>query len=657
MYKILKNIIEMDDYSVQKLSNQPPEPFEWNTVEGTELNVSDCIGGKGKIEVKGNTEQEQLSGKNLFNHYLYPRSVTQKGVTVTNNGDGSFTLNGTCTENNTVFNLGQTEDIKKYVNEGAVTHTAYYISGSCTKGQSSSTRTIIRLNYDTGTDKMIPLQDLSTQKVISKINPQDSRNDGWSWAFVLASGDSFNNFTIKYQVEKGTVGTDWEQYCGGQAAPNPSYEIPIKVVTGNNVIRHVGKNLLDLQNKTGEIIILRKLPKKLPAGTYVFSCDDIDKSISIRLSETNQTGTKSKAFHTQVVADGRRYVTGTINFDAEYINISSSSTAIENMQLEQGSIPTPYEQYKEKDYKLDLWKENEFDKNNVNKLNAYIDSSNKITSSEATRTLYVECKKNTLYKISKAKSARFRVMYTTDIPAINRVGNGYIVNDTGEEIIIKTGNNAKYLCVFYYHANQDTLTEQAILESIQIQEAIELCKIDNYKDVLFKNVAGDENYNAELENGAWYKKKVIDKKFLDGEMYFANSGVTNVFYTPVITNYSRINNKPFCDNFKGFNNVDTASSVNIINSVGFNNTYNYNRLYISFNGTIDELTDFLNERKPTLYYANDNPVYEKITDPTLISQLEALNKAKWFKGVNHWWTETDNLEPNLKGTYRQAINE
>ena len=60
MYKILKNIIEMDDYSVQKLSKSQAEPFQWNTVEGTELNVDDCVGGKGKIEVKGNTYQKQF---------------------------------------------------------------------------------------------------------------------------------------------------------------------------------------------------------------------------------------------------------------------------------------------------------------------------------------------------------------------------------------------------------------------------------------------------------------------------------------------------------------------------------------------------------------------------------------------------------------------
>ena len=50
------------------------------------------------------------------------------------------------------------------------------------------------------------------------------------------------------------------------------------------------------------------------------------------------------------------------------------------------------------------------------------------------------------------------------------------------------------------------------------------------------------------------------------------------------------------------------------------------------------------------------PTYTKITVTTLISQLEALRKSKWFKGVNHWWTETENLEPVLEGTYKQALS-
>lgn len=79
MYKILKNIIEMDDYSVQKLGkSQPPEPFEWNSVEGIELNVNDCIGGKGKIAVKGNTYQKGLSGKNLLITPIYMKILNKE---------------------------------------------------------------------------------------------------------------------------------------------------------------------------------------------------------------------------------------------------------------------------------------------------------------------------------------------------------------------------------------------------------------------------------------------------------------------------------------------------------------------------------------------------------------------------------------------------
>ena len=93
-------------------------------------------------------------------------------------------------------------------------------------------------------------------------------------------------------------------------------------------------------------------------------------------------------------------------------------------------------------------------------------------------------------------------------------------------------------------------------------------------------------------------------------------------------------------------------------------SYVLNRItpkYIVSDRGVTHSLEILNDKQLladiVIYYIQETPTYEKITDPTLISQLETLRKAKWFKGVNHWWTETDNLEPNLKGTYRQAINE
>ncbi len=561
MYKILKNIIEMDDYSVQKLSNQPPESFEWNTVEGTELNVSDCIGGKGKIEVKGNTEQKQLSGKNLLDSSTI-EVKTLNGITSSYDKDTQeITFNGTCTKDNTLFEFINTSIVAE---KNKTNFCVYYVSGSLSERASFR---FYDKNYEKGI--VFNLESLSTDKKITKI-PQENYTSAHN-NFRFNNGSVCNNLKLKIMATND-ANTDYESYCGGQASPNPLYPQNIEVVTGNNVIRHVGKNLLDLSNgisnhgitttlkddgsvdlkgttdtewfnmtvSSGKRTKIRLLP-----GEYTFSVNEaLNFSLRIKAFYKNYP---AEYFHI-TINPGKTSGTFTVPRECDnfyvYAYGLTTGTVIDlniKLQLEEGSTPTQYEPYRGEDYNLNLG-------------------------------------------------------------------------------------------------------------------SIELCKIGDYEDIPFKNVAGDENYNVELEVGAWYKKKVIDKKFLDGEMYFVNSGVTNVFYTPVITNYSRINNKPFCDNFKGFNNVDTASSVTIINSVGFNNTYNYNRLYISFNGTIDELKDFLNEKMPTLYYANDNPTYEKITDPTLISQLEALRKAKWFKGVNHWWTETENLEPNLKGTYKQSNN-
>lgn len=413
MYKILKNIIEMDDYSVQKLSNQPPEPFEWNTVEGTELNVSDCIGGKGKIEVKGNTEQKQLSGKNLWGGFSYSR--TASGVTHIYNKDGTFTINGTATvdSDSLMSSAAISEGIYKTFPAGT-----YTISG----GTSEVLLYVVRTNGNTIANtssttftKSFTLTEETDLFIRSRVN----------------EGVTVNNATVYCMVESGSASTEYEPYCGGQPSPNPDYPQEIKVVTGNNVIKNVGKN---------------------------------------------------------------------------------------------------------------------------------------------------------------------------------------------------------------YNLNLGT---------------IELCKIGNYQDILFKNVAGDENYNVELEVGAWYKKGVIDK-IADSDNFATNGIDTNKidFLTPVLNVEGNLQANTFsqmccCNllqtvmtNYTGINGTTSSKKIRIAVSKEYASTY-------------DEAKQLLADI--VIYYIQETPTYTKITDTTLISQLEALRKAKWFKGVNHWWTETDNLEPVLEGTYKQSI--
>ncbi len=344
-------------------------------------------------------------------------------------------------------------------------------------------------------------------------------------------------------------GTGAFTYGAVVTVPNPEYPIPIEVVTGNNVIRHVGKDLLDLQNSSGSTITLRKLPMKLKAGTYTFSCDDNNVSISIRLSDTNKSDRKSERSGTNYVVDNRRYAVVTINFDAEYINISTSDTPAKNLQLEEGSVATEYEPYKEKAYQLNL------------------------------------------------------------------------------------GN-------------------------------IELCKIGDYEDELFKNVVGDENYNAELESGAWYEKNAIGiYEFTGNEAYQKSSTYSDSQYfcaftkANILTNIL-VNGSMYCTRFGTIGSYTEILNKECIRCAGQAHIRILaSRLKEASEQALkDLLKQWYDEGNPMkAYYSLNTPTYTKITDPTLISQLEALNKFKWFKGVNHIWTETENLEPVLEGKYKAVV--
>lgn len=151
-------------------------------------------------------------GKNLFNHNEYPVNRTTAGVTITNNGDGSFTLNGTCNSDNSSFTLGSSKIPQDLAYNGVFTHTAYYVSGSCTKTSTSTTRCVIQVNYNVGSS-MIPLEQLNANNnVISKTQLQRTSTVGWAWRILMASGDVYDNFTIRYQLEKGSQATSYSLY-------------------------------------------------------------------------------------------------------------------------------------------------------------------------------------------------------------------------------------------------------------------------------------------------------------------------------------------------------------------------------------------------------------------------------------------------------------
>lgn len=121
------------------------------------------------------------------------------------------------------------------------------------------------------------------------------------------------------------------------------------------------------------------------------------------------------------------------------------------------------------------------DKNNANKLSAFINGDTKvITSFESCKTLYVSCVKNTYYTVKRKVGTRFIVGTTTNKPTANITCNQTAGNNTADSITIKTSNTDNYLVVFYYNSGSDTLTEQEILDSIKIVEGTEVGEYSKY---------------------------------------------------------------------------------------------------------------------------------------------------------------------------------
>lgn len=125
---------------------------------------------------------------------------------------------------------------------------------------------------------------------------------------------------------------------------------------------------------------------------------------------------------------------------------------------------------------------NLFDKDNANVLNAYINNTNStITNDNNMRTLYISCKSNTTYTISKILSSRFIVISSVNTPDNNVVGTNIVFNNSATSLTITTGASDKYIAVFYYNSSADTLTEEETRNSIQIEQGSTATTYEAYK--------------------------------------------------------------------------------------------------------------------------------------------------------------------------------
>lgn len=247
--QIKKNAAEINSLKESKITK-----FYASNQGKTNLQDSD----NGKIMdmmLYGKSEQKQYSGKNLLNATL--QTITQNGVTCTNNGDGTYTLNGTTIKQMMfpVIDLNGNPKIQN-VFKGCK------LIGAPT-GTTSTTYCLILSYYSDESTWIKETYDTNNGVVIEDSNIITIH-------FLIREGATLNNVIFKPMITKDISATydDFEPYTGGIPSPNPSYPQEIKSVV-NPTVKVCGKNLFKptLQNASNNDVTCTNNGD----GTYVLS--------------------------------------------------------------------------------------------------------------------------------------------------------------------------------------------------------------------------------------------------------------------------------------------------------------------------------------------------------------------------------------------------
>ena len=203
-----------------------------------ETHLADSDNGKiMDMMVYGKSEQKQYTGKNLLNATL--QTTTLNGVTCTNNGDGTFTLNGT-----------------------ASSECAFTI-GTLLLGNNQQYKIVgCPLNIPNGI-KLFAGQNASPWNSYGSDEGSGhvfTTNMEAAKTWILIPNDCVcNNLLFKPMIVDASLCPDatyddFEPYTGGIPSPNPDYPQEIKSVV-NPTVKVCGKNLID----TGEIKAFRNV--------------------------------------------------------------------------------------------------------------------------------------------------------------------------------------------------------------------------------------------------------------------------------------------------------------------------------------------------------------------------------------------------------------
>lgn len=187
-----------------------------NSARGERIAVGDSAGAFFEgLKLFGKSEQVQTKGYQLFDASKIP-AKTAYGATVTNNGDGSFTISGSgnLTGNFSNSHVLSNEEAKKLFKAGRVT----------LKGDKTYPFVYMQIKNTAGLIKELKTLDVDSERYLD-LTSEHINSEGFHVSFGIygSSGSAIIPGTVKPMVYQDGDGT-WEPYTGGKPSPSMEYK-------------------------------------------------------------------------------------------------------------------------------------------------------------------------------------------------------------------------------------------------------------------------------------------------------------------------------------------------------------------------------------------------------------------------------------------------
>ena len=606
------------------------------TEKATRADTSNSAKWYGKLTPTGRTYQKQLQGYNFFDYTQFKNLA----FGTKQDASGNYILQN---KNYRGYYMQVDPNVTYIISRKSTTDFSRF-RVCCTEVLPAANVPVISgsiVNGDGLTDLSITI-------------PQNGQ-----YLFLYLSNNAEDITTeAEVQITKSEELLPYEPYVGGQASPSPDYPQEIRnvegrscrnlfhkdtITTGYRIVWATGEPYAEPTAEISDFIEINgDTDYILTNRCYIIAYDDAKQYLG---ALTNTGIAKSNGITTTNFK---------LSNDVKYVKLLKYGEANNfiGFQMNEGKTLLPYEPYFE-------GKRLEFNVYNKNLIygeieSGYFDSTTgqKIANSSYYRNanpIKVHPNTDYIFSINGAGSGINVFAYAKDMSFIGRVGSSSILSNS----YFTTPANAAYINVFKSTGvgNEKWQVEkgQTISSFVEHQEQIIPFPLQEGQKLMEGDYLADD--------GVHHVMNIVDMSTLSYSFISSN----DTFQTTI----SDIKRQTAGTKFKGkatsysattcATNTKWAEKSNGTVGLRSGSTIEDSTHTVCFkDNRFVSATDFKNAM------ANNYLLYEleqEIVDTYTEEQAEAYNKLKKImlnQGVNHIWTETDGLEPNLQLTYYKS---